>query len=97
MDAVEKDLCEAYRKGCQETILARMGTLSERVDSHSLALVALSTKVDLLKVNEVAHLRQELEAVKKMRREPLGRKEWAAVASTFIIALSSIVVALISR
>lgn len=101
---VDKDLCEAYRKGCQETILAKFGSIADRVESHSLAIVAhsvalatLSTNIELLKVNEVAHLKDELNLVKRMRREPLGNKEWALIVSAFIAAAASVAVALVGR
>jgi len=97
MAVVDKDLCDAYRKGCQETVLARMGSLSERVDAQSLALVALSTKVDLLKVNDISHLTQELNSIRKARREPLGNKEWAIIISAFLAAVASVIVALVGK
>lgn len=99
---INRELCEAYRKGCQETLIAKIQGLeyvlltkiqglSEQNSAQSIALVALSSKVDLLKLNEVAHLQIKLTELEeqrlkdlKVRREPLGRVQKGAIIVALI-------------
>lgn len=92
---IDRELCEAYRKGCQELLNSRMIALSDKIQLTDEKVALVDRKLDLLKANEVNHLEAKLEQIRKEKREPLGKKEWTAIFSALIAALASIVVALV--
>ena len=89
---VEKELCDAYREGCQKTLNAKIDAINNKIDNLDSKIDSIGDKVDTLKINEIIHLEKE---VMELRKRRLARREWVIIISAFIAGIFSIVVALI--
>jgi hypothetical protein len=92
-DSVDEKLCKAYREGCQKTINAKLDAICDKVDTvvahttvQSTAIMALTSKVTVLELNEIPHLRRELTGISKTRREPLS---WKDLVKIILVVLGS--------
>ncbi len=101
-DTIEKDLCAAYREGCQKIITSKLDTITEKVgaialktDVQSTAIMALTSKITVLELNEIPHLRTHLDTIQKTRRDPLGWKEKIALIGIGATAATAILVEVI--
>ena len=55
----------------------------------------LEQRIDGFLNHEVSELKKAIAATRKMKRRPWGPKEWGALATTSIISLTSIIIAVI--
>lgn len=85
--SVDRELCAAYREGLNNKIVAA----NARIDAEHSRIDVVDAKVDSLKLNEVAHLSREVQDIRRLRRSPLGRKEWAAIIVALIGAVAAII------